>query len=240
MPQKAPKIITTSIAIVFSLAFLYAFGRGHLIRSYLYMGIGNCQSIPILCATAGEKFQQPAINKDYLQEMLPYKFGSLEISLPKGFKVIRGQIQKAYYKKLKYPSREGVVYLLYEKPGFFTGLFPQVKKQGITDNRAFLKHTMNADIRKVNNLSDAFFVVMKSIFIPDIGRQASALITVFSLDDKAGFINYNLGKDMNYYDCNIVDKDDRYFKVYIKDPDRRVSLDEVFAVISTVNEANKP
>ena len=93
---------------------------------------------------------------------------------------------------------------------------------------------MNATFDKTENISDAFFIIMKSVFTPDIGNQKIAKMIRFKIEDKDGFINYTMTKPDNYFDCNILDTKGNFFKVYIKDIGGRLDLNKVFAIISTV------
>jgi hypothetical protein len=162
----------------------------------------------------------------------------VEIAVPRGFDVVQETIKKVYYKKKRSPQGGAVVYLIYEPPDFFIGLFPQLKKEGKMDNYEFIRRVMFANIKDIENLTDAFFVIMKSIFIPDLGNLQNARMVQFKLSGKRGFINYNLeGKD-NYFDCNVIDDAGDYFKVYIKDRGARLDLDQVIAIISMVNKVS--
>ncbi len=78
---------------------------------------------------------------------------------------------------------------------------------------------------------------MKSIFTPDIGNQHIAKMIKFKIGDKKGFINYNMAKPINYFDCNVLDEKGNFFKVYIKDKGARLDLNNVFAIISTLKPA---
>jgi hypothetical protein len=93
---------------------------------------------------------------------------------------------------------------------------------------------MYANLDNLKNVTDAFFVIMKSIFIPDLGNQDSARMAEFKNANLKGFINYNLTKEGNYFDCNITDEKDVFFKIYIKDKTRQLDLEKVKLVTSTV------
>ena len=93
---------------------------------------------------------------------------------------------------------------------------------------------MYANLNKVNNITDAFFTIMKSVFTPDIGPQNICRLIEFKLNEKRGFINYTMTKPNNYFDCNVLDAKDNFFKVYIKDTGGHLDLNNVFAIISTL------
>lgn len=89
-------------------------------------------------------------------------------------------------------------------------------------------------------------------------------MTQFRLNGKRGFINYNLGDQsgiasspqpaasvakqsprndgqglyapVNYFDCNIIDDQGGFFKIYIKDDGARLDLNRVLAIISTAEK----
>jgi len=229
-----------SLAVVFSLAVLFvAKSAGpSLLRLYIETGIGTCQKIPILCMAPSQGITKAGINKEYAAGLLPYRFPKIEISLPRGFTVVQETIKKVYYKRRHRVHEGAVIYLLYEEPDFFINLFPQLKKQGIADDYEFIKHTMQAKIEEIKNLNDAFFVIMKGIFTPDLGEQKNVKMAYIALPGKRGFINYNLAKPDNYFDCNIINSKGDFFKVYIKDKGANLSLDKVLAIISTVYRTN--
>jgi len=226
-----------SLAIVFSLAILFVakFAGQSILRLYIEVGIGTCQQIPVLCMAPTQGIINPYLNKEYIAGLLPYRFPKIEISLPRGFTVVQETIKKVYYKKWKRRHAGAVIYLLHEEPDFFINLFPQLKKQGIVNDYEFIRHTMHAKISEVKDLNDAFFVIMKGIFTPDLGEQKNVKMAYVALADKRGFINYNLAKPDNYFDCNIINSKGDFFKIYIKDKGARLDLDKVFAIISTVD-----
>ena len=226
-----------SLTIIFSLAILFVakFAGQSILRLYIEVGIGTCQQIPVLCMAPTAGIANPDINKEYIAGLLPYRFPKIEISLPRGFTVVQETIKKVYYKKWKRRHAGAVIYLLHEEPDFFINLFPQLKKQGIVNDYEFIRHTMHAKINEVKDLNDAFFVIMKGIFTPDLGEQKNVKMAYVALADKRGFINYNLAKPDNYFDCNIINSKGDFFKIYIKDKGARLDLDKLFAIISTVD-----
>jgi len=202
---------------------------------YITYGIGDCAAIPILCLQPESTILTPEINSTL--ELIPQKFPKMSVSVPKGFALVQELIKRTYYKR-KNPNDRAVIYLLAQTPEAFIKLYPDVKKQGITDNREFIRRLMYANLNKIDSLTDAFFIVMKSIFIPDIGNQETAKMIRFKIDDKDGYINYTTSNVDNYYDCNVLDNKGNYFKVYIKDIRGRLDLNDVFSIISTLKPVN--
>ncbi|HOX23936.1 MAG TPA: hypothetical protein PLL10_10755 [Elusimicrobiales bacterium] len=179
------------------------------------------------------------INKSFLGELNPHDFPRMSIQLPTGFNVYEEKHKRYYFKKWGKGAKTPTIFLIYEPPQFFIMLFPEAKKQGITDNYSFIKRSMEANLDNLQNLHDAFFVVMKGIFIPDTGNQNNTKMEQFTVGDRKCFINYNLGPKENYFDCNIADKDDSYYKIYIKDMDKKLDLEKVAAIISTLKPGPK-
>jgi len=236
--NRAAKYISLSVCLLLAILFVAKFGGRSILRLYIEMGVGSCRKIPILCMAPEEGIISSDINKEYCAQLIPYKFPKMEIATPRGFAVVKETIKKVYYKKQRSQYARAVIYLTYQPPDFFVNLFPQLKKQGRFDNYEFIKRTMSAQLKDINNLTDCFFVIMKGIFIPDLGRQENARMVEFSLADKRGFINYNLGGPNNYFDSNVIDKQGNYFKIYIKDREARLALDKVLAIISTAKTLN--
>ncbi len=234
-PRNKDKLLTYIwLAVFLSLAilFLAKFGGPSILRLYVETGIGTCQKIPILCMVPNEEITNPAINRDYIAGLISYRFPKMTILLPKGFTVSQERIKKVYYKKHK--DSGAIIYLLSEEPNFFVNLFPRLNKEGINDDYTFIKRTMYAELNNIKNLTDAFFVIMKSIFTPDVGNQDNLKIVRFAMPEKKGFINYNLSASGNYFDCNVIDEKGDFFKIYIKDKNAILDLDNVLAIISTV------
>lgn len=207
-----------------------------ILRLYVESGIGDCKKIPLLCMEPAQQIINPDIDKECILESLPYNFPKLSICIPKGFTVIQETIKKVYYKKREHERKDPVIYLLYEEPVFFPNLYPQLKKIGVNDNYEFIKRIMYANEKNIKNLNDVFFVVMKGIFTPDIGDQKSAVMASFSTGGFKGFINYNLSKPNQYFDCNIINSEGGYFKVYIKDIGASLDLSKVLGMITTIKE----
>lgn len=230
------KLILITIFLLLGILFVAKSGGPSLLRMYIENGVGSCEKIPILCMQPEKEVINPQINKEYIGGLLTYEFPNMSIGISRGFTVIQEKIKKVYYKKAKHKHPGGVIYLLYTEPKFFINLYPQLTKQGITDNYEFIKRTMFARLTDIKNLTDTFFVIMKSIFIPDLGELKNVKMAQFVMSDKRGFINYNLAYPDNYFDCNIIDKDGNFFKVYIKDKGARLNLDKALAIISTVTK----
>jgi len=234
------KFFLITVFLVLALAFIVKFGGPPLLRSYIEAGIGTCETIPILCMAPQGTIINPPVTEICLISLLPANdLPKLSICVPKNFTVVQEKVTKIYYKKRNKKQKlyDNVIYLLYEKPGFFTGLFPQLKPLGITDDYEFIKRAMFAKTSNVNTLVDAFFVIIKGIFIPDMGKQENVKMSQFTIQDKYGFINYNLAKSDNYFDCNFFNKEGEYFKIYIRDKDAKLNLETIFAIISTAKKA---
>lgn len=232
------KHISIAIVLLLALAFVAKFGGPSILRFYVENGIGSCEKIPFLCAIPEKEIANTEISKEYSSQLLPYNFPGMEIYLPKGFAVVKERIARIYYKKNRRLHSGPVIYLLDEEENFFVNLFPQVKKDGVKNDYEFISRVMYADIKNIRNLTDAFFVIMKSAFIPDLGGQGGIKMVKFSVLGKKGFINYNIGNKENYFDCNIINNQGAFFKLYIKDKGAKLDLNKVIAVISTVKKVN--
>ena len=127
--------------------------------------------------------------------------------------------------------------MLYQEPNFFVNLFSPLRKDGVTDNYEFLKRTMHANVNNIKNINSAFFVIMKGIFIPDLGDQRNVRMAKFTVECKKGFINYSLAESGNYFDCNIIEEDGSFFKVYIKDKGAKLDLAKVLAIIAETKKS---
>lgn len=238
MRHAALKIILKTAAILCGIAFIAKFAGPALLKMYVETGIGSCRKTPIFCMAPDDRIITPGLmDKDYIAELLPYRFPKMSISVPRGFKVVQEEIKRNYYKRTGRPYSDAAIYVIYEKPYFFTELYPQLKKSGVSDNYEFIRRTMYARIPDMNNLADLFFMIMKGIFTPNLGGQSTVKMTQFRMDGKRGFINYNLDGKINYFDCNIIDDKGGFFKVYIKDEGARLDINGVLAIISTANSS---
>ena len=216
-----------------ALAYVIKLSGPAILRLYIETGIGNCQKIPILCMQPTEKINKTEVNKQYVSGFITQDFLKVSISVPKGFAVVNELVKRPYYKKWGRKTVMPVIHIIYEEPNFFTKLYPQVKRFGIKDNYDFIKRTMFASEKDMKNIPDAFFVIMKSIFIPDLGDQTKAKMEKFEVADKKGFINYNITGKGNYFNCNAFDSKGALFAIYIKDADATLDMDKVLAIVST-------
>lgn len=238
MSQRVLKFISIVIALSLALLFVAKFAGPSLLKRYIEIGMGTCEKIPILCKMPSEEVVFTKTDKSYLAKLSLYNFPKLTILLPSDFTVIQETIKIAYQKKWWRPKAGGIIYVNHQSPDFFVNLYPHLKKQGIINNYEFIKRVMYAKINDIKNITDAFFVIMKGVFTPNIGDENKAKMIQFSLGDKRGFINYNLTKTANYFDCNIINNAGSFFKVYVKDEGAKLDLDKVITIISTINEIN--
>ncbi len=223
-----------NIAVLFlCLAFIVKFAGKTILQQYISYGIGNCRTIPILCMQPDEKTLTPEVDKAYLDTLVPQRFPKVSVSVPKGFNVIQELIKRKYYKRRK-TENNAAIYLLRQEPDSFIKLYPDVQKMGINNNYEFIRRIMYANLRKIDGLEDAFFIIMKSIITPDIGPQSISRMVKFELGDKRGFVNYTMARPNNYFDCNVFDAQGNFFKLYIKDPGSRLDLNKVFTIISSL------
>lgn len=238
MRDRIVKWLLIILVLCASFVFVAKFGLPQLLRAYIATGIGDCSKIPILCIKPQETTTNFTVDKTYLQKLIPYKFPKTEISVPKGFKVVQELVTKPYYKKKKPHSLEPVIYVLHQPPGFFIKLFPQVKNSGINNNYEFMHRLMHANESGINSIDDAFFVILKSIFTPDLGDQRLAKMIQFKSGERNYFISYNLTGPAYFFDCTILIKEGDFFKVYIKDRLKQLDLNKVFSIISTISPAD--
>ncbi|MFA5276474.1 MAG: hypothetical protein WC417_06260 [Candidatus Omnitrophota bacterium] len=228
------KYLTATIALILGLIFIAKFGGPQILRYYVSAGIGDCQKIPIFCMLPSETVDASKLNSDYMSELVPYKAYKISGYVPKNFNVVQELIIKTSFKKYKRMFKGNIIYMLCQDKDFFPRLYPQLKKVGINDNYEFIRRVMYAKEDEINNVSDTFFVIMKGVFIPDIGNQLNAKMIQINSDGFKGFVNYNLEEGGNYFDCNFVDGEGNFFKVYIKDKTRVLDLEKVFTILSTV------
>ncbi|MDD5431508.1 MAG: hypothetical protein PHO70_00750 [Candidatus Omnitrophica bacterium] len=232
------KVIVAIIFIVLGVLFVARFAGPEVLRAYIRSGIGDCEQIPILCRAPDGNVIRGSINKEYYDQLRPFRFAKMEIFAPKNFNVIQEKIKRLSYKKHPRWQKSASIYILHENKDYFINLFPQLRKAGINNDQVYIERLMNAKLPEVNNLVDAFFVIMKGIFTPDVGNQKTVLMKRFVIEDKRGFINYNIGPVNNYFDCNFFDDNGAYFKVYIKDIGAKLDLEKVLTIVSSVREAD--
>jgi len=236
MTNKTKKHITSVLSIFLALVFIGVFGGPQLLKLYIRSGMGDCKSLPITCREPEIELNDPAISKEAIENFVPYVFKEIEICLPKSFNVVKSHTKKYYFKRRMIPTGRQTIYLLYKEPNFFVNLFPHLKKKGVKDDYEFIRRTMYAKTTDIHGITDTFFVIMKGVFTPFLGDQQNLAMIKFKLDDKRGFINFDLSQNANYFDCNIIDGDNNFFKVYIKDTSCRLELADVFAILSTVKK----
>ena len=238
MKNKITKYLTVTVFLIFAIAFIAKFAGPQLLRYYVQTGIGGCEKIPIFCMFPSETINIQQVNSTYTAELVPYKASKISAFVPRGFDVVQELIMKVNHKKHKLMFKGNMIYVLCEDRDFFARLYPQLKKQGVNDNYEFIRRTMYAKENEISNITDTFFVIMKGVFIPDLGDQNTAKMIQVNIPGFKGFINYNFDKTGNYFDCDLVNADGIFFKVYIKDKSKTMDLDKVFAVLSTVRCVN--
>ena len=238
MKNKITKYLTVTVFLIFAIAFIAKFAGPQLLRYYVQTGIGGCEKIPIFCMFPSETINIQQVNSTYTAELVPHKASKISAFVPRGFDVVQELIMKVNHKKHKRMFKGNMIYVLCEDRDFFARLYPQLKKQGVNDNYEFIRRTMYAKENEISNITDTFFVIMKGVFIPDLGDQNTAKMIQVNIPGFKGFINYNFDKTGNYFDCDLVNADGIFFKVYIKDKSKTMDLDKVFAVLSTVRCVN--
>jgi hypothetical protein len=239
MKKKFLKSSTIAILLLGALTLLVKLGGPKLLQNYIKMGIGDCKKIPVLCLLPNDEVLIPDINPDIAKHYLQYTFPKMAVRAPAGFSVVQEMIKKFYYDKKTRKNSRSIIYVLHEEKGYFPELFREAKKAGIDNNYDFIKRTMNAEPQNVKSITDAFFVIMKSIFIPDVGDQNKAIMTRFKIGKKYGFITYNLDKTGNFFNCDMTDDTGAYFKAYVKDTDAKLGINDVFAIVSTLAETGQ-
>ncbi|MBM3243939.1 MAG: hypothetical protein FJZ12_03800 [Candidatus Omnitrophica bacterium] len=235
MRRNKVKALTYIIAFLAALIFIAVFGGPNILKGYIEAGIGNCKKIPILCKAPSQEIKGVKIDKDYLAGLIPHSFPKMSVSYPRGFMVVQELHKRPYYKKRVAKHKESVIYVFRQDPGHFLNLFPQLKgDKEIKDNYDFIKRLAFANIDNIKNIKDAFFVILKSIFTPDLEDQHKVVSASFEIRGKKGFISYNIFDKAHFFDCNLVDDKGNFFKVYIKDLNGSLEINEVLAIISTL------
>ena len=228
--------IWQTVLFIIAVSLVAKFGQPQLLRTYIKFGLGDCNKNPILCVNPQAEIINPPLNEEFRGKLVKYQFPEMEIYMPYGYTVIKEEIKRAYYKKKRSPYGKTTVYLLYKKPQFFPGLFPKVKDKGMANNYEFVKRTMYSSPAKINNLTDSLFIIIKAIFTPDLGPSKDIKMLKFTLEDKLGFISYTLGEKENYFNCDVLNAQGDFFKIYIKDKVAALDLNKVFTIISTVKK----
>jgi len=235
--NKPSKKLDIFLLLLLAILCAFKFSGPALLRAYIQAGIGDCLKSPILCTVPGKIFK-PSLNREYTLSLIPYDFPEIKISVPKGYTVVNETIKKIYYKKKKRPFDSDVMFVLRQKPNFFPGLFPQLKNQGINDNAAFIDRLMYANLKNIRDLTDAFFVITKSIFTPNLGECQKLTMIKVTFNNMYGYITYSPGEKCNFFDCNILTDSGNLFKVYIRDKSGRLDLEKVCSILSTVSLKN--
>lgn len=234
MKNNLIKVLSVIIFLCLSALFIIKVALPNILKSYIDIGLGDCQKESILCLIPDQEITDPVIDRDYIAQLVPHKFSDMELCVPKGFTIVKEKITRVYYKKRKYLDKGATIYLLYEEPGFFPNLYPQLSKLGIKTNYDLIARAMHMTTAGIKDINDVFFAVMKTLFTANLGEENNIKISRLSVTGLKGFISYGLSAKCNFYDCNITDAQDHYFKVYIKDMGRSLDLDKVMAIISTV------
>ncbi|MCX5715907.1 MAG: hypothetical protein NTV07_03420 [Candidatus Omnitrophica bacterium] len=236
MKNKFARYILIAIVLAPMVIFVAKFGEPSILKTYVRAGMAHSQNLAIFSLEPEPENYNLSVDETFLNKLKRYRLPQMDILLPKNIKAVEGETSITYYKKKPGRSYKPIAYLLYEKPGFFMDLFPHLKKQGITNDHDFLSRTMAAKIDDIKTVTDAFFVIMKGVFTPDMEEQKNLKMIKFSCDGKDGFISYNMDGKTNYFDCNFFDRAGNFFKVYIKDPSASLDLNKICTIISTAKK----
>ncbi len=234
------KYFLIALFVTFGLVYAIKQGGPATLRLYIESGIGNCIEIPIMCVSPEDKFHEAKLDSEFIVGLHEYQLDQIHIHTPEGFKVVKQKITMQYYKKKKDKTKGSTIYIVQKPVDFFVILFSDVTKNSIKNDYDFVSRVMNAKINRIMNLQDAFFVIMKGIFTPDLGEQASVRIVKVKVGKFNGFISYNYDPLGNYFDCNLLEEGGGYYKVYIKDKAKKLNLDDVVSIISTIRLTDKP
>lgn len=236
MKNRLIKFSLRFIIMAVAIVLIVYFYEPSLLRLYIKTGIGDCQQIPLFCITPEKTLNLGSLDKKFISTLIPYDFPQMKISLPSGFDVVQETIKKYYYKRKKTSEINSIAYTLYQPQQYFTNLFPQISSDRIKDNYEFIRRLEYATFNDTKTIIDAFFIILKGIFTPDLGDQQTVKIIEFYLPDRKGFINYNQSQTYSYFDCNVIDKKGNFFKIYIRDTRSKLNLNKVFAIISTLKK----
>ena len=184
--------IAKVIIFLILLLCVLKFSGARILRGYVESGVGTCVKIPILCMAPSEEIIDPPIDEAYKAELVIHSLSKMNVGLPKGFAVTQELIKRPYYKKFKYKDKGAIAYVLYNAPGFLPRLFSDIAKQRINNNYDFMQRIMYANLNGINNITDAFFVILKGIFTPNLENQQNVKMIKFRMGDRKGFLNYNL------------------------------------------------
>ncbi len=233
MRNKLIKYALIAALLALGVIFVAKNFGSEVLKSYVTYTIGGCDKNPLLCARPSQVLDTSAFICPDSADFLPYRFDKVSIKVPKGFKVVNEKVIKVYYKRRASRYNEAAVYIFSQQPGFFVDLFPQLKKGLVVSDYDFISRVMNADLNRTANVDDVFFVITKSIFIPCMGSQKNLKITSFERGGRKGFIVYNMDPGDNYFDCDFVDRNLSFYKIYIRDKGARLDLNDVFAIIDS-------
>ena len=233
-PSLLPVIALAVVILAVVIYYGVKFASPSMLKAYIATGTGNCQTSPIFCMQPGNEIIEARGNKEYLEQLTVFKFDDIQVRMPKDFVVVHERVQKVYYKKIKHKKCGSSAFLLNQPPDYFIHLFPQAASRGVKTDYEFLDRTMCANLNNIKDSTDAFFVIVKGIFIPDVGNQKTVTMIRFKLGAWKGFMNYNLTPAGNYFDCNIITDKNAFLKVYIKDVGKELDLDKVFAILSSL------
>lgn len=239
MKNRIVKYILTGLALVPVVLFVAKFGGPSILKMYVRAGMSYSQNLAIFSLEPEQGNYNLSADEAFMTKLRRYRLPRMEIYLPKDIRAVEGETTISYYKKRPRSPKDSVAYLLSEKPNFFMGLFPHLAKQGINNDRDFLNRTMSAKIEDIKTITDAFFVIMKGVFTPDLEDQKNLKMIKFTCAGKHGFLSYNMSGKANYFDCNFFDREGNFFKVYIKDPSASLDLNKVCTIVSTAKKINR-
>lgn len=220
--------------------FVAKFAGPELLKSYIASGIGTCQQNPVLCIVPEQEKLHFTSDKAFQSTLVPFRMPGVELYAPRRFTVIKERIKKVYYKRQRRVHKGQSIYVLSQPPDFFLDLFPQYRARGIQDDHQFFSRVMHAQLSAIEGTSDAFFVVIKSLFTAGLGEEQSGVkIVEFEGEGKKGFIAYNKSAGVNYFDCNIFTQDRQFFKLFVRDESLELGLQDVLTIISTVRKIDE-
>lgn len=228
------KYTLSAVLLILGLAFVAVSAGPNILKMYVASGMGGCEKNPVFCQVPQGQINTPQIDRAFLSELIPVNLTNMSIGIPKGFDAVQEEVAKIYYKKNKHLFKGNIIYVLRKEPDFLVNLYPELKRDGVTSNYIFVMRTMQARLDEIKNLTDAFFVIMKGIFIPHLGDQKNLRMSTFAMQDTKGFINYNQDNSGNYFDCNIFFAKGEFLKVYIRDRGKGLDLEKVFTILSTL------
>jgi len=233
--KKLNKYVSVTIVLALCIAFIAKFAGQSFLKLYVAYGVGDCRKVPALCLKPSAKMEDVPVDMMYVGNLMPQRFEKMQIALPLGFTALEEKITtKVNFKRGRLKITGPTVFIFHRGPNFFIDLFPRLKSRGIKNDGEFIKRVMTADFNKIKNFEDAFFVIMKGIFIPDLGKQDNVKMMEFSVGDKTGFLNYNYTRSGNFFDCNIISPGGVFSKIYIKDISKSLDIFKVLAIISTL------